>query len=157
MNTQRIISILALTASLSLVGASPAQAHERDTRHTNHVKKHDATESHQHRKQSQNNQRRHNKPRYDRHSRQYNRKEQRRHQRVTKSPRVHRHQHKRGILHRHPIHYAHPHKSWRRHHARWDHQNNRRHVHNDASHGYYQRRSDYKNYNRYNYRSRYYW
>lgn len=156
MNTQRIISILALTASLSLVGASPAQARENDTRHSRYAEKQGATDSHQHPKQGQNNNRRHEEPRYDSRSRQHNRKEQPRHRRVAVSPRVHRHQHKRGILHHHPIHYVRPHKSWRRHHARWGHQNSRRHVRNDTSHDYYQRRRDFNNRDRYNYKSRYY-
>lgn len=155
MNTQKITGIITLTIALGFIGINTAQAKERNTRHTSHSEQRYATDSNQHR-QAQSGHRRHDEQRYDNDSRQHNRKKPRRHRRVAESPRVHRYQHKRGVLHHHPSHYAHPHKSWRRHHARWGHQNSRRHVRNDISHGYYRGRHNYSNHDRYYYRGRYY-
>ena len=147
MNTQGIISILALTASL--IGFNTVQAHDRETRHASHNTQQQSHDSHQRSTRNR-----------DHHQRDNDRSHLRQKQRRISSTAIylkHKYQHKQGISHRHPSNFSHSHKSWRKHHARWDHQNSRRHVRNDASHDYYQRRRDYKNHDRYNYRSRYYW
>ena len=109
MNTQRIISILALTTSL--IGFNTVQAHDREIRHTSHNKQQQSNDSHQRSTRNR-----------DNHQRENDRPHLRQKQRRISSTAVylkHKYQHKQGISHRHPSNFSHPHKSWRKHHAYW--------------------------------------
>ena len=110
MNTQRIISILALTTSL--IGFNTVQAHNSETRYSSHNKQQQhSNDSHQRSKQNR-----------DNHQRDNGRPHLRQKQRRISSTALylkHKYQHKQGISHRHPSNYSHSHKSWRKHHAYW--------------------------------------
>jgi len=119
MNTQGIISILALTASL--IGFNTVQAHDRETRHASHNKQQYSNDSHQRDTQNRNNHQRSTRNR-DNHQRDNDRpnlRKKQRHITTTALYLKHKYQHKHGVSHRHPSSFAHSHKSWRKHHTYW--------------------------------------
>lgn len=117
MNIQKIVTVIALTTGLGIFNISAVSADPRKQQVVTQY------ESHHHQ-----NKKKHYKNRYNRNA-QYNDYDRyrparkirhERNKRIVSFKIEHRYQHKNGIPHRNTLGAAHPHKSWRKQHKRWN-------------------------------------